>query len=177
MAITGAIIAGVGLATSVVGAHKQNTQAEKIAGQQQIARGEQKAANAAQAAQERRNQIREERVRRAKILQASENTGVSGSSGETGAIGGMSTALSSNIGANLGSIQRANTLSDVSQNIANFEGAFRQAQQQQQMGNQLFSMGTSIFGAAGGFGANTPSAGASTSTFTSGFGTSGIGTK
>lgn len=166
----------VGATTSVIGAHKQNTQAEKIAGQQQIARGEQKAANAAQAAQERRNQVREERVRRAKILQASESTGVAGSSGEIGAIGGMSTALSSNIGANLGSIQRANTLSDVSQNIANFEGAFRQAQQQQQMGNQLFSMGTSIFGASGGFGANTPPSGTS-NTFTSGFGTSGIGTK
>lgn len=126
------------------------------ADQGRLAQGEQKAANAQAAAQERRNQIREERVRRARILQTSENTGTSGSSGEAGSLGALSTGLSSNIGSNLGSIQRANTLSDIGQRSADFAGAMREGQAQQQFGQSLFQMGTSIFSASGGFGVSKP---------------------
>ena len=42
--------------------------------------------------------IREQRIRRARILQAGENTGTTGSSQETGVLGGMNTVFSQSIG-------------------------------------------------------------------------------
>jgi len=46
--------------------------------------------------------IREQRVRRARILQASENTGTEGSSQESGVLGGMSTVFSQSVGSQAG---------------------------------------------------------------------------
>lgn len=135
-------IAGLALATySAVEASDQRREAKRTGERIQ---SESRADNAAKAAQERRQQIREERVRRARILQAGENTGTGGSSGEFGALGGLATALSSNIGSNLGSLQRANNISIFGQQqasaISNMQGA-----------QDLYSLGGSIFGAAGGF--------------------------
>jgi hypothetical protein len=42
--------------------------------------------------------IREQRIRRARILQAGENTGTTGSSQESGVLGGMSTVFSQSVG-------------------------------------------------------------------------------
>ena len=107
---------------------------------------QQKAERAAQAARERRQQIREERVRRARILQSSENTGTDGSSGELGALGGLATNLNSNIGFNVGALQRANTITGLQQQGADAQG-------RGQLADSLFGASMSIFSAAGGFGA------------------------
>jgi hypothetical protein len=42
--------------------------------------------------------MREQRIRRARILQAGENTGTTGSSQESGVLGGMSTVFSQSVG-------------------------------------------------------------------------------
>lgn len=90
---------------------------------------EQRAANASAAAKERRQQIREERIRRATILQSSENSDVQGSSGESGALGSLSTQLGSNIGFNLGQMQSANNISIFQQKAADWQAIGQIAQQ------------------------------------------------
>jgi hypothetical protein len=153
------LIAGIAAATAAVGTANQLEQgrvarstARTQAGLQRQRQGEERAMNAAQAAQERRQQIREERVRRARVMQASENTGVAGSSGEIGAIGALSTGLSSNIGTNLGRLGAAERLSGISQGIADTNLSLGLAQSRAQEGQALTNIGSTIFGAAGGFG-------------------------
>lgn len=111
---------------------------------QEKAASEQRASNAAQAAQERRQQIREERVRRARILQAGENTGTGGSTLEAGALGSLSTTLSGNLGFSAGARMRADNLSIFGQQAAdaNYRG---------QRADSLFSLSSNLFQGAGGF--------------------------
>lgn len=138
------IAAYAALAVSTVSAVKQ------VQGQQEAAREgkkgqrEQEAMNAARAAQERRQQIREERIRRARILQSSENTGVSESSGQIGAEGSLATQLSGNVGFNRGQIRSAGMISDFQQNA-------QDAIDQANLWGQVGQLSGSIFGAAGGF--------------------------
>lgn len=120
--------------------------------EQRKAQSEQKALNAQRAANERRQQVREERVQRAKVLQASENTGTDGSSGEFGATGGLATQLGANIGTNLGQIAGANRISDLNQSAANFNSAAQSNLSSAQGAESLFGLSNSIFNAAGGFG-------------------------
>lgn len=138
--IIAAVAVGVG-AASAVAAHQQG---KKAARAQAAAGREQKAAAAQQAAQERRQQIREERVRRARILQSGENTGTAGSSVEFGAVGGMGTQLSSNIGFNLGQIASASRVGDLMQTAANYS---TRAQGYSALSNLAFSS-ANIFGSA-----------------------------
>lgn len=135
-------------AIAIGSAYVQNEQQRKAAGEQKDARKEQQAMNAAQAAQERRQQIREERIRRARILQASENTGVTASSGEIGSVGGMATQLQSNVGFNRGMQRSADAISNFQQNA-------QDAMDRAAMAQQIGQLGQSIFGAMGSFG-NTP---------------------
>lgn len=122
------------------------------ANEQRHAGAEQRALNFQQQAEERRSQIREERVRRAKILQASEDTGVAGSSGEFGAIGSLSTTLSNNLGINAGRAEAGNRIGGYMQNAADFGTAAQQAVLQAQNADALFNVGMSIFSATGGGG-------------------------
>lgn len=103
--------------------------------------GEQNALNAQKQAQERRAQVREERVRRGKILQSAENTGASDSSGALGAVGALSTNLSSNLGANLGMAAAGQRIGEYAQNAADFDLAAQNASLQAQQGEQLMSIG------------------------------------
>lgn len=119
--------------------------------EQRQARGDQKKASAEQAAMaqqrqaaEARQQYREERIRRAQILQQSENTGVSESSGILGAMGTLSTQLSSNQGYNLGQIQKANNISIFQQNAEDAMGRAR-------TGEAVGSAVSNIFSAYGKF--------------------------
>ena len=157
MAVTAAIGSLVlGTVSLVKGEEARNearSSQERSRGEQQKIQGEQKAQNAAQAAQERRTQVREERVRRARVLQSSEGTGVEGSSGEFGAIGALSTNLSSNIGSNLGRISASDRTSTYAQNSANFMSDAQNSMFDAQQADKLFSLSTSIFSASGGFGA------------------------
>ena len=163
VAIAGATAAVGGAIQSYEASRSAKSTARTQAGLQRQRQGEERAINASQAALERRQQIREERVRRARILQSSENTGVAGSSGEVGAVGALATGLSSNIGADLGRLDAAERLSGISQGIADTNLNLGLAQTRAQEGQMLTSIGSNIFGAAGGLGSITGSSIFSTS--------------
>lgn len=134
-------------------------QAEKSAAAQAAARAEQKAQAAQAAANERRQQIREERVKRARIIQAGENTGTAGSAGEAGALGSLGTQLATNIGANLGAIRSAENQSIFAQTAADANFAGQQAQIKQSNARALSGLGMQGIKAFGPTGASTLSAG------------------
>ena len=143
----------VGAASYVEGQSARKEQAAATSAQAQVQgqiQSEQKASNVAASANERRQQLREARVRRARIMQASQNTGAGGSSGEFGAISGLGTNLSANIGANLGNIQAAGRVSDLGQAAADFGTQANLASLDGQNASSMFQLSTSIFSAAGG---------------------------
>lgn len=146
MAVTGTILAVASFVSGEVARADAKDAQNKARGEQEKIQGEQRAQNAAQAAQERRQQVREERVRRARILQSAEGTGVEGSSGEFGAIGALSTNLSSNVGSNLGRIAASDRTSTYAQNAANFAGDAQNSMFDAQQADKLFNLSTSIFG-------------------------------
>ena len=157
MAAISTIIAVGALAVGGVAAYQgyearkeQAAYNKQAAQEQKKARSEEKALNYQAQAAERRAQIREERVRRARILQAAENSGSSGSSGEIGALGGMATQLAANIGMNLGRAQGGDMISGYLQNAADFSNSAQQAAFSAQNADSLFSLSSSIFSAAGG---------------------------
>lgn len=150
LAIIGAVVAVVGTVNSVIQQQEAKKNAGRAADEQRKTQMEQRAAQARQQAEEKRKMVREERVRRAKILQSSENTGVSGSSGETGALGSLSTQLSTNIGSNLGAKQNGENISRFSQNAADFGTAANFNMQEANQWNQAAAFGGNIFDAAGG---------------------------
>ncbi len=121
------------------------TQNQKARKQQENVQAEQNASNRTQQLEEQRRQIREERVKRARVLQSSENSGVAGSSGETGAIGGMSTQLSANLGANAAAVQRASNISVFSQNAANASGRAALSSQLGSFASTAIKVGGNIF--------------------------------
>lgn len=124
---------------------------QRAADEQTKARQEQQAQNSAQAAAERRAQLREERIRRARILQASANTGVIGSSGEMGAGANLSTQLASNVGFNKGALQSANNISAYNQSAADFMNSAQNSMNEANQWGQIGGLGMSIFQSAGGF--------------------------
>lgn len=138
------ITAAVAFAVTVGSTAMQMENQRKAAGEQKDAREEQQAMNASRAAQERRQQIREERIRRARVLQSSENTGVTASSGQIGAEGGLATQLSGNVGFNRGQIRSAGMISDFQQNA-------QDAIDSADLWGQVGQLSGSIFRAAGGF--------------------------
>lgn len=122
-----------------------SSNARRSAEAQRKAQEIQQAGSAQQAAAERRQQIREERVRRARIMQASSNTGTVGGSAEFGAIGGLGTQLQSNIGQNLGAIQRGQEIGSFGQQAADFTTAANRNMNDATNAQSLFSLSTSIF--------------------------------
>lgn len=157
----GALIIG---GASYVSAEKSRKTAQanyrQQAKEQEKVRGEQAALNAQQAANERRQQIREERIRRARVLAAAEGTGTEGSSGALGSVAGFATQLGANIGTNLGQLFGTGRINQYSQQAANFGTAAMNAQSNQAAAQNLMGLSSSIFSAAGGFGAfkSTPAA-------------------
>lgn len=108
---------------------------------QDIASAQQKSVDLAN----RRQQIREERIRRAQIEQAAANQGAGGSSGEAGAI----SALGSQVGANIASINQGQlAASGISNAMSRAAGATQRAQVAQGVAN----LSGTIFQGAGGFG-------------------------
>lgn len=99
MAVGAAIAA---IVVTAAASYEQSRQAKAAANERKDASRTAQAEQAAQQNQNRRAQVREERVRRATIVQNSQNTGVSQSSGELGA----TSALGSLIGGNLAGMQR-----------------------------------------------------------------------
>lgn len=118
MAIVGTIVAAASLGFSIYANEQARSDAKDARREQEKAQAEQRAQNASSSAEERRKQVREERIRRARILQASSNTGTAESSGEIGALGSLSTQLSTNIGLSTMAQQRANNISIFNQNAS-----------------------------------------------------------
>lgn len=145
----GATAAAAGATVAYSESEKARAQQEELlqqsAEEQRKARSITEAGQAQQAAMEQRQQIREERVRRARILQSAQNTGTAASSGEFGAVGSLATGLSSNIGANLGAIQRGQQISTLNQNAADLNLGAQFAGFEAQNAQSLFSLSTSIF--------------------------------
>lgn len=145
VAIVSAVIGTASYVEAKDARQEASENAQRSAEQQRKAQEVQQAGSAQQAAMERRQQIREERVRRARIMQASSNTGTVGSSAEFGSIGGMGTQLQSNIGQNLGAIQRGQAIGTFSQNAADFNTASQRNINDANNAQSLFSLSTSIF--------------------------------
>jgi hypothetical protein len=124
--------------------------ARKSAEEQRKAQSEQRAVQARQAAEEKRKQVREERVRRAKILQGSENTGVTGSSGEIGALGSLSTQLAANLGSNVGASRSGALIGGFNQTAADFSFDASKSMQEAGQWSQLAGVGENIFAASNG---------------------------
>lgn len=141
-------------AYSAYDSHEQQAEARsdarKARGEQEKSIQEQKAMNEQKAAEERRQQIREDRVRRAKIMQASENTGTAGSSGEVGAMNSLTTQLNTNIGSNQGSLMHMENINGYNQMAADWNQKSQEALYKAQESNALFGASMSIFNATGG---------------------------
>lgn len=141
----GLIVAAAGAVASYSAQQDAKQAAQRSAEEQRKAQAEQKAQAAQKSAMERRQQIREERVKRARVLQSAQNTGVSGSSGEIGAIGALSTNLGNNIGINIGREASNNRASIFAQNAADFNFESASASQSAGMYSQLSGIGMNIF--------------------------------
>lgn len=128
MAAVSTFVAVAAVAVSGATAYEANRQAKKAAEKQEEAGKVASAEQAAQQTAQTRAQIREERVRRAQILQSSENTGVTASSGAIGSTG----ALQTTVGANLASASRqanaANAITGLQQDAA--DALFKEQQVQ-----------------------------------------------
>lgn len=112
-----AVSAGVGIVGNIAAA---NSSASAAAAQ--------KNANAVTNAQAQVNQInsrrqavREDRIRRAKILQASTNTGTNNSSGALGAVGDLTTNLADSNASSLGITNSNNAINSYNQQAQDFQ--------------------------------------------------------
>lgn len=113
-----AILGVASLVASVVGGIAQRKQAKKAARAQREASATARAQQANAEARDRRQKVREERLRRAKIIQTSFNTGVSGSSGELGAVSALGTNVGDVVGASRGDTVAADRVSALNQQAA-----------------------------------------------------------
>lgn len=133
-----AIATGTSAAVGIVG----NIQSRNA---QKKGKAEQMAMNKAQELEERRRQFREERIKRARILQMSENTGTAGSSGEAGAMSSLSTQLSANVGMNLGLAASGAAITKYNQQAADAAGMAQTATALGQMVPTGARLANSIF--------------------------------
>lgn len=137
MAVTGAIIAGVGTAVTIVEGKKQ-------AKEQGIRQRAIRATEFGKRAAERRAQVRERRIKTARLQVAAEATGVRGSSGELGLESVFSTQFAANTGFGAG-LQEARDVIGASQ-IKTAKSQVRGA-----IGSSLQSIGFKAFEANDGF--------------------------
>lgn len=142
---TSTVIAAAALATTAVATYQQ----AKARGDAADAREEaQEISGAQQQVSQRRatrQQVREERIRRARIMQASENTGVAASSSQFGATAALGTLAASNRAAGQGATRASQGISRANQSALDF-------QNQASIWGGVGQLGSQAFGASGGFG-------------------------
>ena len=147
-AIAGYVSAGAAVVGTVMGYQSQQAakrNAKESADAQRSAQAEQRARAAAQAAQERRQQIREERVRRARIIQGAENGGVAESSGAMGALAGIATNISANLGANQAMLDSGARISAYGQVAADSNTAMNENLSEARMWSQFGDLGKQVY--------------------------------
>jgi hypothetical protein len=145
MGLETATLAAISAGTTAVATAYSIDQNQRARSAQKEAQKVQAASNKAAQMEERRQQIREERVRRARILQAGENSGTSLSSGEAGALGGLSTNLSSNMSANFNKINSSQQLSGFAQDVADASNNAKTAMFASSLAGAAVDMSGSIF--------------------------------
>lgn len=145
MGLEATTLAAIGLGTSTAATAYGVSQNIKQRKAQEQAQKEQKAQNFAAQADEQRQKFREERIRRARIQQSAENTGVSGSSGESGALGSLSTQLGANMGSNLDAVARGGRISNLNQTASNAASNAQLGSQLAQWTPTALKLGDSIF--------------------------------
>ena len=128
MAAVSTYVAVAAVAVAGASAYESNKQAKAAAKKEEEASEVASAEQAAQQAAQTRSQIREERVRRAQILQSSENTGVTGSSGALGATGALQTTVGSNLAAASRQANSARAITGLQQDAANLMTESRETQ-------------------------------------------------
>jgi len=137
MAVTGAIVATIGLGISI---DAQKEQARELVVQKRARR----ATEFTKVQRERRAALREKRVRLAQLNVAAEATGVSGSSGELATESAISTNFATNVGFQAG-LQEASDVIGASQ-IRGAKAGIKAG-----IGQSLQSIGFQTFSANGGF--------------------------
>lgn len=148
IAVAGLVVAAAGTTASVVAGNQARSQARHAADLQQQSTDVTMAQNAQQAAEAQRQQLRDERVKQARVMQGATNSGADLSSGELGAVGALSTNLSSNQEQSIGAVDKANQISSLNQEAANSMFESRQTSQMGAEFAQFGQLGGSIFGAA-----------------------------
>lgn len=121
--ILGAAALAVGLVSTGVSVNAAN----KSAAAQKEAQNIQLGQSQVQARENRRQLLREERIRRARILQGSENAGGSGSSGEIGSLGAINTNVSGQIAASAGESKANTGINFQSQKALDYDNKAKQA--------------------------------------------------
>lgn len=138
-------IALASLAVSAVAGYQQYEAAKDSAKAREEGQDIQAAQGTIEQRRGTRQAIREERIRRARIMQASENTGVSGSSSQFGSIAALSTLTGSNVAAGRGRTAAARGIGRTNQTALD-------AQTQGQLWGAVGQVSSSVFNASGGFG-------------------------
>lgn len=151
LALIGTAVAAGSAVISYTQQQSAQDKARKAADEQRKAAAVSSAAGAAQAAQEQRQQVREERIRRSQILNQAAATGTSGSSSEAGAVGALSTNLSSNIGTNRAAINSGQLITGFNQSAANYNTAAQNRMNRANMWEGIGAQGFNLFQSAGGF--------------------------
>jgi hypothetical protein len=148
-AATSIAIAAVAVSTAVTlkAQHDAAKQADKAADAEKEANATAAAEQKGQQREKTRAQVREARVRRAAILQASENTGVAASSGEAGAVGATGTILGASVASSARSTQAANGITNSLQQAADYREKGQKILDRAQTINSAINMGSGAYGA------------------------------
>lgn len=151
IAMVGLAVTAVGTAYNIYSQSQAQNAAEDAANEQRKASAWDSARQTQQASAERRQQAREERIKRATILNQAANTGTNASSGATGAVMGMGSQLSSNMGTNQSMINSGQMITGFNQRAADFATSAGNWNNQAQLGGQFASLGTGLFQGVGGW--------------------------
>lgn len=121
--ILGAAALAVGLVSTGISTAAANASAAAQKESQNIALGQSKV----NAQENRRQLMREERIRRARIMQSSENAGGAGSSSEAGAIGAITTNVDAQVASSRGESAANTGINVQNQRATDYDNRARQA--------------------------------------------------
>lgn len=140
------LVATIGLVSALVGTGASIAQGRKAERAQEEQAEKVSAQNAAKEVASRRQALREERVRRARILAESQASGVGDSSSAISGVGMSGTLAAEQSSAIGGAAAAAESMSSSQQDVVS-------AQSRQQLFSNVAGLGSTVFNAAGGFGA------------------------
>lgn len=141
MAAISTIVAVAAVAVTAGSMYMSSQEAKAAAKDRKQAAAVSQAESAANRNNNRRQQVREERVRRAQIMQSSQNTGVSQSSGELGSTSALGTLISANVATQSRQQNSSNAISSWNQRASDSDLASQQW-------SGIGSLASSVFGVA-----------------------------